>query len=264
MLSKIFGKTYAKSHHLFIIEMATVGPIAFPEEAHVVRIGRVYPILKHISLLSRRTISGVLMIYLIAKLLIQPQIAISFECRFELQNHVYRRLKELLRQVEAKAGTIPSMVTYNGRKMVDRSTITEDLARSGKEVSFAAKPRPTFEVLYQNSTQVSDKVVERIQQLNTRLQQVPIAKYNKWDGSSGFGGNYEMDSLLLQTKQLKSYLEIVTSEHPREMLFKRPVSHIQVGGSNTNHHENYLDIIQGNLNDIEARVLARTSRRGFV
>lgn len=235
--------------------MTTLPAIAFPENVEVVKISRMHPILKHVSLLSRRTISSVVIIYLIAKLLIQPQIELSFKYRFELQNQVYRQLKALSKSLETKVGHVPSAVTYNGRKLIDRSTITDDLVSTSNRVSFAAKPKPTFEVLHHNGMQAMDKVVERLENLKISLQSLAIPQYNKWDGSVNFGGNYEMDSLLLQTKQFKSYLEIVTSEHPREMLFKRPVSHIEIGSSkNIPHQHNYLDIIQNDLNEIKKGV----------
>lgn len=249
-------------HHLSSSQskMASLPAIAFPENVEVVKISRMHPILKHISLLSRRTISSVVIIYLIAKLLIEPKIELSFKYRFELQNHVYRKLKELSKKLETKVKNIPHAVTYNGRKLIDRSTMTDDLISNNREVSFGSsrgKSKPTFEFLNQNGNQAMDKLIDKLNKLKLSLQTLSIPEYNKWDGSVSFGGNHEMDSLLLQMKQFKSYLEIVTSEHPRDMLFRRPVSHIEVDSSThnyNNHQHNYLDILHSDLNEIKRKI----------
>jgi hypothetical protein len=113
-----------------------------------------------------------------------------------------------------------------------------------------------FSELNDNVTHSTSDLVQKLQNLKDKLSNFNVVDYKQLSNSGyNHNGNPEMNSLLYQIKQFKTYLEVMTSEHPREMLFKKPLSHIQVGGAATRIYKfSYLDILNDNLNEIKSKI----------
>ena len=119
----------------------------------------------------------------------------------------------------------------------------------------------TYSDINEKVNYTTSKLVKGIESLRTNLKQLKVTEYNQLSSSSSSLGNYssgnsEMNALLFQIKQFRNYLEVVTSEHPREMLFKKPISHIQVGRRNSTKIQkyNYLDILNDNLDELRHKL----------
>ncbi|GMM28685.1 hypothetical protein DAMA08_014010 [Martiniozyma asiatica (nom. inval.)] len=275
-----------------------VSAIAFPEDTVLAqrKPSNIHPLIKHVSLLSRRTLAFVVIVYLLAKLLIQPRLELTLERRFELQNLVFRKIKAFSKRLKGyTGGNVVVNVKYSTQLLTDRIIATDDIileqerakrealeqdksvvivmngSGNGKGVRFENGTKdghdvvPLQESLNDKVKDSMGNVLNSVERLRNSLKSVKssVPSFEKWDGSSyhtshtgGDSCSGEMNVLQFQMKQLKNYLEVVTSEHPKEMLFKKPVSHIEVGQGAFNEGHNYVDILNQDLNGIKGQILS--------
>lgn len=274
--------------------MSRVPVIAFPEDNTLppLRIPT-HPVIRYIKVLSRTTLLSTLLIYLFAKFILTPTFLTILKGRFEFHNAVYIRLKVLHSKLKKCVKNPPIVdVLYNGKKLIDRTIATDDifieetkqyeenkfkknnnglvysmsfnnLDNNNKEVKFSDDNSieniqgPIFDELNNEINYTSKKLGDRIIELKQKLNNLKVPEYTQLSTSGFNNGDIEMNSLLYQIKQLKTYLEVVTSEPPREMLFKKPLYHIQVGktdnsnNNGNNYKYNYLDILNDNINEMK-------------
>ncbi|KAG0681934.1 hypothetical protein C6P40_000165 [Pichia californica] len=266
--------------------MSRIPVIAFPEETSLpVLRTPTHPVIRYIKVLSRTTLLTTLVIYLLAKFLLSPALSTILKRRSEFNNTVYTRLKILHKTLKSIVKNPPNAnVSYNGKKLVDRTICTDDVIMEEtreyeleqfkknnqgkryptqfsidniKEVRFADeagssfKENQTFDDLQKKMSFSSTKLDTNIDNLKSSLNKLKVSEYNQLSISGFNNGDAEMNSLLYQIKQLKTYLEVVTSEHPRDMLFKKPLYHIKLGNDDTNYKFNYLDILNDNINEMK-------------
>lgn len=274
--------------------MSKIPVIAFPEESTLPKLRiPTHPVIKYIRILSRLTILSTITILLIAKYVLAPALKTTSERRFELQNFAYNKLKALYKRLQKQVKNPPNIiVNYNGKTLVDRTissddVIKEELSQSefeyfkkdskrksynvefsmvqsnGKEVRFNddldkenTGDFTKFSDLNDDVTHSTTNLVNKLISVKERLNALKVVEYKKLSNSGYNDGDPEMNSLLYQIRQFKTYLEVTTSEHPRDLLFKKPLSHIHVGnGMATRTYKfNYLDIINDNLNEIKGKI----------
>lgn len=270
--------------------MSSIPVLAFPEESGLPPLRTpTHPVVRYVKVLSRTTLLVTLLILGVAKFIIQPAMETTLERRFVLQNFAYVQLKKLSKRLKQTIQNPPSInVTYNNKILVDRTLCTDDIMveetreneyeyfkkdskRKSYNVKFSIEGDNGIEneVKFANDdnnssfttyTELNDKLNYSTTKLTTslgklrdRMKEFNVPEFRQLSTSNGFGtGDPEMNSLLYQIKQFKTYLEVVTSEHPREMLFKKPLSHIQIGKNKGNSYKfNYLDILNNNIDDMK-------------
>lgn len=270
--------------------MSRIPVIAFPEDNTLPPLKiPIHPVIRYIKVLSRTTLLSTLLIYLFAKFILTPVFSTILKSRFEFHNAVYIRLKALHSKLKKSVKNPPIVdVSYNGKKLIDRTISTDDifieetkqyeeskfkkndkgsyypmsfsLDNNIKEVRFSDESvidnveGPIFNELNNEINYTSKKLGNRLIELKQKLDNLKVPEYTQLSTSGFNNGDIEMNSLLYQIKQLKTYLEVVTSEPPREMLFKKPLYHIQVGktdNNNNNYKYNYLDILNDNINEMK-------------
>lgn len=284
-------KDTATQHIHNLHEMSRVPVIAFPEDVSLPALRTpTHPVIRFVKIVSRITLLATLVIFLIAKYMISPSLAKILKGRFEFHNAAYRKLKALHSKLKTSVQNPPSInVTYKGKTLIDRTIASDDIIMeetklfeaekfkknskgkyynaqfsytNGKEVRFsddltAPKEQRTFTELNHEVSYSSTNLVNSLESFKDSLKALSVPEY-KQPSTSGSGfdnGNPEMYSLLYQIKQFKTYLEVVTSEHPREMLFKKPLYHIQLGrNDNRNLKFNYLDTLHENINSIQQEI----------
>lgn len=272
--------------------MSNVPIIAFPEESSLPKMRiRNHPVVTYVRVLSRLSILCIVAVLLVYKYLLNPAFQTILGRRFELHNFVYTRLKELNLRLKKTTKTPPSInVSYKGKVLVDRTICSDDIIdeeqkqfkyddfkkdakRNSCNVRFsidtgdgarkdvqlrsndAVKEVISFFDLNNKTNFTTSKLLYSIQSLKEKIAKLDVPDFKYTEGSGYNDGNPEMNSLLYQVKQFKTYLEVVTSEKPRELLFKKPLSHIQVGrGTNRAFKFNYLDILNDNLDEIQQKI----------
>lgn len=267
--------------------MSTIPVLAFPEDASFPQLRRRrHPVIQYIKVLSRSTFLATALLLVIFRFLLKPALDTTVQRRFALQNFVYQRLKALHYNLRMIVKSPPLVnVTYNGKNMIDRTVSTSDIlieeARENefalfkreskvkssiatttgdnhKEVRFSddtkggASHSTPFSEINDKANITSNKLNESMKNLKNKLQEIKVAEYKQLSTSGFISGDPEMNSLFFHVKQLKTYLEVATAEPPREMLFKKPLSHIQVGRNKSMSYKfNYLDILNDNLDEIK-------------
>lgn len=271
--------------------MSRIPAISFPEDLALPALKTpTHPVVRYVKVLSRMTLFATFIIYLIVKFLISPAFETTLKRRFELHNFVYRQLKDLSARLRKSVKNPPTInVKYKNKVLVDRTISSDDVIMdevrqteyeyfqndakknsytahfskeiSGKEVRFSEDSKkdddgkPTFTDLNDKVNYSTSKIDKSLQNLKEKLTEFKVAEYIQLSNSGYNNGDPEMNSLLYQIKQFKTYLEVVTSEPPREMLFKKPISHIQVGRIDaTSYKFNYLDILNSNIDDMKLLV----------
>lgn len=272
--------------------MSKIPVIAFPEESTLPKLRiPTHPVIKYIRILSRLTLLSTIAILLIVKYALEPAFQTTLERRFELQNFAYVKLKALHKRLQKQIKNPPKVnVNYNGKALVDRTISSDDVVMdelkqsefehfkkdskrksynvnfskvqaNGKEVRFNdvddgdADDFTKFSDINDNATHSTTNLVNKLTSLKEKMRNLKVVEFKKLSNSGYSDGDPEMNSLLYQIKQFKTYLEVTTSEHPRDLLFKKPLSHIHVGsGMATKTYKfNYLDIINDNLNEIKGK-----------
>lgn len=238
--------------------------------------------IKYVKVLSRVSIIAIIIILVVIKYVLEPALHTTLKRRFELQNYAYTKLKSLHERLKQSVKHPPGIsVSYNGKLMVDRTVVSDDLIleearefayesfknetkrksrtveNGNKEVRFSdgTPPRSTFTDINNNVDLSTTKLSDKIRSLKQKLDDFRIVEYKKLSVSGFSDGDPEMNSLLYQIKQFKTYLEVVTSEPPRDMLFKKPLSHLQVGRAPSKAYKfNYLDILNDNLHELKQKI----------
>lgn len=268
--------------------------MSFPEETEGSRVRiPTHPVVRFVKVLSRSTLLVTFVIFLVVKYVVQPALATTLERRFELQNFAFMRLKGLKKRLDQTVELPPFIkVAYGDVELVDRTTCTDDIkieeARESqyeffkkdskrrsynvqftdetgaKTISSKEKSNEdlsTFTELNSRIDHSQSKLQQKIIDLKSRLAGLNVVEYQKLSPSGFSDGDLEMNSLLYQLKQLKNYMEVMTSEHPREMLFKKPISQIQVGRNrNTSVKFNYLDVIDDKINGLKNMIDEKTTK----
>lgn len=273
--------------------MSKVPVIAFPEESLLAPLrSPTHPVVRYVRVLSRTTLLVTLVIFFIAKYMIGPALSTTLKGRFELQNSAYVQLKALHNRLRKSVKDPPSInVSYNGRTLVDRTVSSDDIIveemkqyqseqfkknslgslykhhstsdGSSKWVRFSDEAKlesdhSTFNELNCKTNHSSFRLTQSLQSLKDRLKELKVPEYSQLSDSGYSQGDRDMNSLLYQVRQFKTYLEVVTSDHPREMLFKKPLYHIKVGRDDDKVVKfNYLDILNDNLDNMKRVIDSR-------
>lgn len=267
--------------------MSKVPVIAFPEDASLSPIRQpIHPGVKYVKVLSRTILLATLIVYFIAKYVVGPIFSTTLKRRFDLHNSVYVQLKTLHNKLRKSVKEPPSIdVSYNGRTLVDRTICSDDIIMeeekqyddtqfkknnkgsfyssafsyegNNKEVRFSNDVETnsdhlTFSELNHKVNHSSSRLNQSLRSLKERLEDLKVPEYTQLSNSGYSHGDPDMNSLLYQIKQFKAYLEVVTSEHPREMLFKKPLYHIRVRRNDEKIVKfNYLDILNDNIDNMK-------------
>ncbi|TID31230.1 hypothetical protein CANINC_000173 [Pichia inconspicua] len=273
--------------------MSNVPIIAFPEESLLPKM-RVptHPVVKYVRVMSRLSILCLLAIVVAYKYIINPAFEITLGRRFELHNFVYTNLKKLHSRLRKTTKYPPSInVMYKGKLLVDRTICSDDILadeqkqfeyddfkRDAKRHSYnvrfsidtadggkkdvqlskeeISKDLVSFTDLNEKTNFTNSKLLQRMHELKQMMSQLNVADFKHTEGSGFNDGNAEMNSLLFGVKQFQAYLEVVTSEQPRELLFKKPLSRLQIGrGAKRTFKFNYLDILNDNLNEMQQSLI---------
>lgn len=263
--------------------MSTIPAIAFPEPSELPQLGvRTHPVVRYVRVFSRITLLAMAIIYIVFKYVLQPAFSTTIARRFELQNFAYTRLKLLHKRLNRNVKNPPLLrVNYKGSIAVDRVISTEDIMHSEIKESehriFKARIRRDTnimlnnpkddkqmddEILHPSLPQINDeanysttRLIESVQRLRDKISELKVPEF-KYSTSSAYNdGDPEMNSLLYQIKQFKSYLEVVTSEPPHKLLFRKPLSQLQIGYNSKKYHKfNYLDILNDNMDEIKHKL----------
>lgn len=273
--------------------MSKIPVIAFPEDSVLAPLrSPTHPVVRYVRVLSRTTLLATLVIFFIAKYVIGPALSTTLKRRFELQNSAYVQLKALHNRLKKSVKNPPCInVSYNGKTLVDRTVSSDDIIveemkqydmeqfnkdslgsfykpkskfdGSGKGVRFSEDAKmesdhSTFNELNCKINHSSSRLTQSLQTLRDRLKELKVPEYTQLSNSGYSHGDRDMNSLLYQIRQFKTYLEVVTSDHPREMLFKKPLYHIKVGRDDDKVVKfNYLDILNDNLDYLKSVIDSR-------
>lgn len=273
--------------------MSTVPIIAFPEESTLPKMRTpTHPVVRYVRVMSRLSILCLLAVIVAYKYLINPAFEVTLGRRFELHNFVYTNLKKLHARLRKTTKYPPSInVMYKNKLLVDRTICSDDIVleeqkqfeyddfkRDAKRHSYnvrfsidtadggkkdvqlktdeVSKDLVSFTDLNEKTNLTNSKLLQRVQDLKYKMSQLNVVDFKHTEGSGYNDGNPEMNSLLFGVKQFQAYLEVVSSDHPREFLFKKPLSHLQVGrGVQRTFKFNYLDILNDNLNEMQHQLI---------
>ncbi|KAH3660281.1 hypothetical protein OGAPHI_006867 [Ogataea philodendri] len=237
-----------------------VSAIAFPED-----VGQAPAIRQHSTLrylLRLLSVSGYSMagVYLFVYVVLKPMLKLSFERRRELATHCFHKLESLYGTIVQKVRFVPSVeLNYRGILYKDVMCSTGDepqeevMRQEPRGVHFDDEiDRVDLKKQYLSTTTVLGSHLEG---LRDTLKKLKVSSYNTKDTPSTFGGRLsmtdvsEMRPLMFQIKQLKNCVEMVSSDHPREYLFRRSVNYAR-----NSRNLNIADDLRQELADLHALV----------
>ncbi|KAG7808803.1 hypothetical protein KL921_003885 [Ogataea angusta] len=244
-----------------------VAAIAFPEDAGPVSPVRPHGTLRYVLRLLASSGYGLAAFYAVVLLVIKPMLRLSFERRRDLANHCFGHLRALYGNLVDKVKFVPSVeLNYRGLLYKDSMCSTET-----DEDDVVVQEEHTRGVRFDdevarrdyNELNLSQTVIlgQNLDRLKDTLNKIRVSSYHHKNSVPSFGGRLgasdvsEMQPLIFQVKQLKNCVEMVSTDHPREYLFKRSLSYAR--GPNK---LNLVDDLRDELADLR-RVVQQAKNR---
>ncbi|KAG7921327.1 hypothetical protein KL905_002785 [Ogataea polymorpha] len=213
-----------------------VAAIAFPEDGGPVSPARPHGTLRYVLRLLTLSGYGLATFYVVVLLVVKPMLKLSFERRRDLANHCFGHLRALYGGLVEKVKFVPSVeLNYRGVLYKDSMCSTET-----DEDDVVVQEEHTRGVRFDdevsrrdyNELNLSQTVIlgQNLDRLKDTLNKIRVSSYHK-NSVPSFGGRLaasdvsEMQPLIFQVKQLKNCVEMVSSDHPREYLFKRSLNY---------------------------------------
>ncbi|ODV85756.1 hypothetical protein CANARDRAFT_27848 [[Candida] arabinofermentans NRRL YB-2248] len=235
---------------------------------------------------SGYTLAG---IYLIAILALKPLLNVAYDRRSEFLNHVYTKLSSVYNDLTTKVKYVPSVeINYKGVIYKDSMSSTDDFKNDNDSdeepiytgptyrYSAALVHEPVKEVRFLDdakninynelNSQATMKLTRNLNNLKETLNDLKVSNYNNTKNfttsstPTSFGGRNndvsEMQPLMFQMKQLKNYIEIVSSDHPRDYIFKRKLNYSNryIAGEHKKNSLNLLDDLNDEINELKDAV----------
>ncbi|GMG35249.1 unnamed protein product [Ambrosiozyma monospora] len=244
-----------------------IPPISFPEDLPPAAPSSIIPkqhkTLVFLIKLLRGSGYSLIAVYVLTTFLIKPLLKLSFDRRLEFSKFVFDRLNQVYQKLGKQIKYIPSVVVnYKGVIYKDSAVSTDDndedqvfyhhteVTNVNKTISEdktvkkgvrfldeEAQAETIFKQDYKKlSLDASDELSVALNKVRRTLLSMKMADYQKQDAFSGsminrYNGSSisEMQPLLFQLSQFKNYLEVTTSDHPKNYMFKRQISYLTNG-----------------------------------
>ncbi|KAI0463312.1 hypothetical protein LJB42_003335 [Komagataella kurtzmanii] len=256
-----------------------VQAIAFPENLPPSRLVTPKPAaLLYLTRLLYGSGWFLVVVYALALFLIRPMLKLQYERRGSYLNHCLDKLNAMYELVAKRIKFVPEVRVKYGNTVYSDAGMQTDPKK--EEVDNTFNPF-LYQQKYQNNgfgrqtikfedeeekrdRSESDRLGGSIQDLKNTLEKLEVSSYKQAGASLSLRGDTsrmsEMQPLMFQVKQLENYMEGLSSEHPKDSMFKRALGYGPYGKPQTkltNRTAHIVSDIKGDISFLKAEIEKR-------